>query len=214
MILVGELAARLQATTQKDLYKIITGPSPILVEEAESDGRARVTFTAAAGRRCVAWKIQGKLWSFLKDSANADGAFFVERDDGDFDAHIVECKRTVTQDSWSKAKRQMFWTLLRLRALAGVLGVPIARVVFYTAYCDDELLPDSSPEPAESKIPLGDDEPVTLEDAADVEARQRQFDWEGAAVNLRDFKGEFPHRKVQLRLDNGIGVGEHTVDDA
>lgn len=143
---------------------------------------------------------------------NADGAFFVVTDPGAAEAHVIECKRTVTQDAWSKAKRQMRSTLLRLRALAGVLGVELRSVVCYTAFCEDELSPESMPEPAELKVPLGDEEPQTPEAALDLDAVRRQFDWEEAFVHLPDISGSITHRKLPLDLVNDRGVGKFSVE--
>lgn len=211
MKLAGDLEKQLKSSVQDSLYRIVIGPSPVVVEETAKDGRARVVFEPAEGARCVEWHVQQRLFNFLKEDKNADGAFFVQCRERSFEAHIVECKRTINQDSWDKAKRQMRWTLLRLRALAGVLGVELASVVCYTAFCEDELHPDSSPDPAEGKIPIGDEEPLSPEDAEAQLALRRQFDWEGDEVNLRDFEGAFPHRKLPLELKEGVGVGSFSI---
>jgi hypothetical protein len=211
MRLSGDLEKQLNCTIQDSLYKIVIGPSPIVVEETAKDGRARVIFEPEGDVRCIEWLIQRSLFAFLKEDKNADGAFFVQRSESSFEAHIVECKRTINQDSWHKAKRQMRWTLIRLRALAGVLGIELANVVCYTAYCDDELQADSSPDPAESKISIGDEEPSTPEDIEDQQTRRRQFDWDGEEVHLRDFDSAFPHRKLPLQLNAGVGVGSCPV---
>lgn len=211
MRLSGDLEQKLGCTIQKNLFRLVAGPDPIVVEEMENDGRARVELVPPDGARCIEWRIQGNLFGFLKENKNADGAFFVERRDGAFEAHIVECKRTINQDSWDKAKRQMRWTLVRMRALAGVLGIKLTRVVCYTSYCEDELAPDSSPDPAESKVPIGDEEPSSPEDAEAQMALRRQFDWEGEEVHLRDFDGGFLHQKVPLQVNAGVGVGSCLV---
>lgn len=211
MRLGGDLEQRLRAAVQPALFRAVRAPLAVRVEETESDGRAELRFAVPDGTLCVEWKIQKKIFGFLNDTRNADGAFFVLVGDDAVEAHVVECKRTVTQDAWSKAKRQMRSTLLRLRALAGVLGVEITRVVCYTAYCDDELEPDSLPEPAESKISIGDDPPAP-EDAEDLETVRRQFDWESEFVYLPDFGEPVPHRKLTLQQIDGVGVGYFPID--
>jgi hypothetical protein len=211
MKLSGDLERQLKCSIQDSIYKLVTGPSPIIVEETAKDGRAHVTFQPEDGAHCIEWLMQQGLFKFIKDDKNADGAFFVQRSERSFEAHVVECKRTINQDSWDKAKRQMRWTLIRLRALAGVLGVELANVVCYTAYCDDELQADSSPDPAESKIPIGDEEASIPEDAEIQRTLRRQFDWDGEEVHLRDFDDAFPHRKLPLQLNAGVGIGSFPV---
>ena len=206
MKLAGDLEQRLRAAIHRTLFRAVRAPDGVRIEETESDGRADVQLTPPEGALCIEWKIQSKIFGFLKDTNNADGAFFLVAGDGTVEAHIVECKRTVTQDAWSHAKRQMRSTLLRLRALAGVLGVDIAKVVCYTAHCDDQLEPDSVPEPAEGKISLGDDPPAP-EDAEDLETVRRQFDWDGDVVHLPDFASPIPHRKLPLEQVDGVGTG-------
>jgi hypothetical protein len=211
MKLSGDLERQLKCSIQDSLYKIVIGPSPIIVEEAAKDGSARVSFEPQGGVRCIEWRISQGLFKFIKEDKNADGAFFVQRSESSFEAHIVECKRTINQESWNKAKLQMRWTLLRLRALAGVLGFELANVVCYTAYCDDELQAESSPDPAETKIPIGDDEPAIPEDVEIQRTLRRQFDWQSEQVHLRDFDDPFPHRKLPLQLNEGVGVGSFPV---
>jgi hypothetical protein len=210
MKLQGDLQRRLRTAIQKNLYRTVLGPDVLRVREMERDGRAEVLLSPPGDSLCVEWKIQSKIFGFLTDARIADGAFFVLAGDDTVEAHIIECKRTVTQDAWSNAKQQMRSTLLRLRALAGVLGVEITRAVCYTAFCEDELSPDSLPEPAELKIPVGDEDPATPMDAIDLEVVRRQFDWEHASVHLPDLATPMPHRKLLLNIDLSDGMGKGT----
>lgn len=103
--------------------------------------------------------------------------------------------------------------MVRLRALAGVLVLRLTRVVCYTAYCDDEIEPDSSPDPAEGKLMSGEDDGAPSEDRLlDLEARRRQFDWAGPRIHLRDVEAPIPHRKLQLDRVEGVGVGTFPLD--
>jgi hypothetical protein len=207
--LSGALEQRLTESIQPSFYRIVCGAEPLVVEEMAAEGRARVEIENDAGGAAIEWKIQGNTFGFLRDTKNADGAFFVRRGEDGVEAHIVECKRTVTQQSWSKAKLQMRWTLLRLSALAGVLGVTIHRVVCYTAYCDDEIDPESSSNPAAGKVMSGEDEDVASpEDAEDIAARRRLFDWHEEQVYLREMAPRVPHKKLRLTRDAAnVGVG-------
>lgn len=94
-------------------------------------------------------------FNFLLEWSNADGAILFLRQDGSLGAWIVECKRTVKEASWKKARMQMKWTLARLRAIAGVLRLPLSVVTFGTAFRVDQLSPQSSPNPALGKQQIG-----------------------------------------------------------
>jgi hypothetical protein len=206
MKLAGDLEQRLSRSIQRALYRVVHAPDLVIVEENAQDGRARLAIDA--GAPAVEWRIDRPVFGFLSETKNADGAVFVLRGGDEVEAHVVECKRTVTQESWGKAKLQMRWTLLRLFALAGVLGLTITRVTCYTAYCSDEIEPDSSPNPTAGKAMTGEEEEATTpDDIEDVEARRRLFDWDGERVHLRDFALPFLHKKLALTLRDGVGVG-------
>jgi hypothetical protein len=208
MRLGGDVAKRLACALYDAHYSVRAAPETIVVAERDSAGRAEVTLRLPEGKRCIEWRVQGNLFGFLKGNLNADGAIFVLGDGDDAEAHILECKLTVNPDSWSKAKLQMRATLLRLRALAGVLGLRLTRVVCYTAYCDDDVEPDSSPDAAEGKIMSNEDDAAPSEDRfLDLEARQRQFDWRRPSIHLRDFDVPIPHRKLPLEQVHGVGTG-------
>jgi hypothetical protein len=146
------------------------------------------------------------LFGFLKDKKNADGALLVWRDDGSrdgcFEAHVMECKKTVDQSKWNDILQQLRWTFMRLRAVSGALGVPLRRVTFYTAYREDKLSSTSSRNPV---LPRN---PITSRFAKPEEVidrpRQLQMDWQNDDIALGDFEGRFAHRKIEL---DGLGNG-------
>jgi len=126
--------------------------------------------------------------------------------DGLFEAHVMECKTTVDQKTWNKVLQQVRWTFLRLRAVAGALGVPIQQVTFYTAYREDKLSSTSS------RNPLVPRNPITSRFAPPDERierpRQLQLDWENDYITLGDFEGRFAHTKIELdgRGNGSIGL--------
>jgi hypothetical protein len=198
----GDFLRALRNTVQKDLVQIIRPPAPAFIWETESDGRAKVAFVLPENSYGVQWMFKGNLFGFLKSNENADGALLVHRDDGSFDAHVVECKVTVNLDSWAKAKRQLRWTVTRLQAVAGALGIQIQRVFCYTAYrSDDEMQPDSAPDPTQAKLSLGDELPSAEVNREIDDTAQRQFDWPDSTIRLRDFDGLFPHERIELTVE-------------
>jgi len=181
---------------QKNLCAVHTGTVP--VRETDKDGFADVSCTLPAGAVCLRWDIEKVAFNFLRDARTAaDGALLVVRGDGSVEAHVMECKRTVDHDEWAKAKRQMRWSLARLRALAGVLGVTIDRTCCYIAYREETF----STDPGLVKLMLGDvDDPETR-------LLREQFDWPDATIDLGGYPRRWPHRKV--RLD---GAGHGSID--
>ncbi len=181
---------------QKNLYEVRTDRA--IVEESEKGSEARVECVLPPDTIGIQWHIESKdLFPFFKQRLAADGSLMLQRSDGAWEAHILECKVTINQDAWSKAMLQMRWSLMRLRALAGVLGVRFQHVVLYTAFRKDEMLKD----PVLLKVPVGDWQPPNAEQAEAVDALKRQRDWpqgETGKIHLEGFDERFIHRKVKL----------------
>ncbi len=188
------------------LYLLVRHPDKAVVVEQEVAGEARIECSLPEGALCVQWSLPTGLFQFLKEEKNADGALLLWRDDGShdglFEAHVMECKTTVDQKTWNKVLQQVRWTFLRLRAVAGALGVPIQQVTFYTAYREDKLSSTSS------RNPLVPRNPITSRFAPPDERierpRQLQMDWENDDITLGDFDGRFAHTKIAL---DGRGNG-------
>lgn len=213
----GTLEERLRAHVQPTIalkngevrfYEIVEPPSKAIVEEREAAGEARVECDLPPGTRCVRWNLGTGKFQFLKEERNADGALLLFRDDGSkdgaFEAHILECKRTVDQKKWSDVLQQMRWTLARLLAVCGTLGIPVVRACLYTAFRRDSLSSNSSRNPALPRIPIGG---ARLDDEIELSwARLQQLAWEDDEVALAGFEGRFPHRKVKLDEASGAGA--------
>lgn len=165
------------------------------MRETAVPGEATVAFTLPEGSLCIQWNLPTGMFRALKEEANADGAFILRRADGGFEAHVVECKRTVNQRKWSEVRKQMRWTLARLRGIAGVLGIELRRGVLYTAFRKDDLSPDST------RNPIALRRPVVLraaEDAGIDWARRVEREWVEDELTLAGFDGHFEHHKIEL----------------
>jgi hypothetical protein len=174
---------------QENLFEVHTGT--VEVTETAKEGWAQVTCRLPPEAVCIRWKIEKLPFNFLKDAKRAaDGALLVQMPDGRFEAHVMECKRTIHLDSWNEAKIQLRWSLARVRALAGVLGVPIEGAFCYTAYREETF----STNPGLAKVTIGD---RFSEDRLSEEFRA-QFDWPDAEINLGHYPSRWPHRRVQL----------------
>jgi hypothetical protein len=130
-------------------------------------------------------------FGFLKDKKRADGALLLVRN-GEVEAHVVECKKTMDSSAWAGVRHQWRATIYRLMALAGAIGERVARAVVYSAYRHDRLSAMENPDPIDLKNPLGE-EPI-------VEAS-----WECDQVWLEGFAAAMPHVKVPLDPKTGVG---------
>lgn len=213
MIPSGDLPHRLktlikQTPSNKEgsvkLYEIIQPPERASVVEREKSGEAEIACTVPEDCVCIQWTLPTGLFNFLREDKNADGAFFIQQGKGDLiEAHIVECKKTVDQKKWTDIVQQMRWTLSKLLALAGALGLSMSRVVLYTAFRNDSLSFERSPNITDMKRTIGEqsDEDLQLN-----EEGRELLDWEDDKVRLRGFEGTFSHRKIQLDKETGRGT--------
>jgi hypothetical protein len=218
----GELEDRLRSSLKQTVpergqpeqpfYEVVRSPGQVLVVERNKAGEAEIEFTVPAGCTCILWRLPTGLFEFLREDKNADGPFLVQRSDGQFEAHIVECKKTVDQKKWSDITEQMRWTLCKLMALAGALGVQVEEAVLYTAYRFDKLSEHESPNPAAAKRLIGDPDAQSPEEVEYTEARRQQLAWERDQVPLRGFVAAFRHHKI--RLDEATGRATQTFQFA
>lgn len=185
----------------KDYYRIVEAPECVTVRELEQGSEALVRFPLPPDAVCAELKLHRDGFGFLLKRDNADGSFLLRYADGSVDAHIVECKRSVGDDEWRKAKKQMRWTFSRLLALVGSLGISIRSATFYTAFQNDCLQPDSAPDLIPEKLPVGEEPPEEL--LPDDVAPGYRLDWEDLSIKLDGYDGVFRHHKIVLNA-NGV----------
>jgi hypothetical protein len=197
----GTLEQRLERNLQ-NVYEILQPPQQAIVQETAVPGEARVVLTLPEGCLCIQWNLPTGLFRVLQKEANADGAFVLRCADGGFEAHVVECKKTVNLSKWAEARTQMRWTLSRLRGLSGVLGIELRRGVLYTAFRTDDLSPESAPNPTAQRRPTGPDEGG--DGAGLTWNRRAEREWVDDELSLAGFDGRFAHRKIELD-EHGAG---------
>ncbi len=145
---------RAQRSDRSPLYEHVPAPGSVRIVEREAAGEADVECPVPEGCAWVHWRLDG-LFSFLKEDKNADGALLLCHPDGRYEAHVIECKRTVDQAKWHEIARQFRWTLGKLLAIAGVLGIQLDRVTLGTAWMTDQVrLPGFAHPFPHVKIPL------------------------------------------------------------
>jgi hypothetical protein len=190
----GTFEERLDAWIGAERYEHVAAPGCVRIVERAPEGKAEVECPVPEGCTWIQWRLDG-LFKFLKEDNNADGLLLLCRQDGRYEAHVIECKRTVRPDRWHKIQRQFRWHLGKLLAIAGVLGIQFERVTLGTAYQRDQLSEDESPNPTRGRPTLegeGDDA-TTITDG-----RRYQLAWMNDQVRLPGFAHPFSHVKIRL----------------
>lgn len=161
----------------------------LYVEETDKPGEARVRCRLRG--YAIAVNLHQKPFSCLKLQKCADGFIFHRLSSGDWELHVIECKRTVTESEWMKIKQQFEGAILNALAVSGILGLsPLVRVRCYVAHRHDKL----SPNPILLKATLG--RPIQ---------QSPPVDWIADRIDLLSLKN-IEHIKIQL--DPATGLGE------
>lgn len=191
-------------------FELVEGPATLVVNELNDKGKAEVRCEVLADHTCVQFNLHGNdgLFGFLRESSNADGAFLLEGPDGVVTAWIVECKRTLGRKTWGEVLKQFRWTVARLFAVAGVIGVEVGEVALVTAFREDLLSPSDSPNPAFGKLSIGDDGAPGATEGRELQ--RLLLAWLDDNVHLGGFQGGFRHTKLQL---DDRGCGAYTLLD-
>ncbi|AMV12462.1 hypothetical protein GT3570_16270 [Geobacillus thermoleovorans] len=166
----------------------------LYVIEQEKSGEARLTLHCS--NEAVVFSIKpNRGFPYLRTKNTPDGIVFVKREEQRWELHIFECKKTVGEDSWEKAKRQFEGGILHAYMLRGLLDLPpFSKICVYTAYRDDHLS-KNSPDPALFRQPVG--KPVKKPPYAD---------WDDPSLVILGH--EVPHQRIPL---NDSGQGEYTL---
>lgn len=168
----------------------------VLVEETQDDGRAEVRFVAPPGWRLEKIAVDHRHgFEWLVERKSADGIVLARTPQGQWQAHIVECKKTIKEKSWAGVRAQLHGSRLRLDAIAGVLGIEIERVVLYTAFREDRI-GLGSPDPILDAVPIGGREPG--------EPARARAAWRASTVFIPG-EGPLSHRRLQLHTVEDVG---------
>jgi hypothetical protein len=173
----------------------------VTIEEAKDEGRAEVTFTAPAGWKLEKLDLDRCTFAWLGEPMVADGIVLARSPDGTWEAHVVECKRTVTDDKWSRVQKQLRGSCIRLLAAGGVVGLTVARITLYTAFRRDQLgrrSPDAVLLGPLAGLPFGPDAPAA-----------RRSAWQADELVVEGF-GPLEHHRIQL-TDSGDDVGRAAI---
>lgn len=179
--------------------------APIEIFEENVTGEARVTCTFSSGAVGLVFRLEKVGFPFLRQAKSVDWLVLVHLPDGGLSAHLIECKRTVNQGKWHDIKEQMAASVTRGLALAGALGSEIRRFHCYTAYRNDRVSPQRSPDPVLEKLPVGPAATTRGEEADVREARIGELDWYAAEIRLDGLDVHVAHRRVQLEQSSGFG---------
>ncbi|MGZ0087196.1 hypothetical protein ACWNXI_16955 [Caldibacillus thermoamylovorans] len=166
----------------------------LYVIEQDKPGEARVTIHCPS--EAVVFSIKpNKGFSYLRTKNTPDGIVFIKRAEQLWELHIFECKKTVGESSWKKAKKQFEGGVLHARMLRGLLGIPhFSKVYVYTAYRYDQLL-EKTPNPSLLRQPVGQ-----------AVKEQPYIDWQDRSIWILGEK--VSHRRIPL---DDSGEGEYRL---
>jgi hypothetical protein len=191
MRLPGTLAERLE---------VICPNRRRLLRETEiatlEDAGLRVDCALDGAAACILLRLKERDVQFLRELVCADFALLLDRGEDAFEAHVVELKKSVDPKTWGHLQEQLQWAVVRLLAIAGVLGVRIDAVTVYTAFRRDRLAKELSPNPAAMKIPVAPAHP-RAGDAGALRWAEARRSWERGRVRMEVFGAEVEHRRIQ-----------------
>ncbi len=164
----------------------------VTIMEPNADGEAEVSLSAANQLLLVKTTEKNAL-GYLKQKKVADGTVCEFLTDTAVTLHLIECKRTVTAKKWIHVKEQFQGALLNAFAVCGLLNVnDIREVRLYTAYRNDRLSAEHSPNPVLMKMPVGSRQLTVAQD------------WQDDSVVVLD--QQFRHQKIQLDSEGRAAV--------
>ena len=160
------------------------------------DAGLRVECALAGATWGIELRMRPQDIQLLRKDVCADFALLLARGDDAFEAHVIELKKSVGEREWIHIREQLQWAVVRLLAVAGILGARIEGVTVYTAFSNDKLARETSPNLVGMKIPVGP--PPTTEDDATVrrfaEARRS---WESGRFRMEVLGSDVEHRRIQ-----------------
>jgi hypothetical protein len=174
------------------------------------EGKIRLQFDTSRPVWCIE-KIDDRLQCFnkvLTQTKCADVAIWKCDDQNRWTLHIIEAKETVNvsggSQGWGHIKRQFLGALIRCQMLAGIFGIHFDRVIFCTAFVNDNISCRSKPTPEE----------YDTEDTSNYrvlpDTSSPWFEWQTGQFHLygMDWSDDyiamtFPHRQITLTQSTG-----------
>lgn len=161
------------------------------------DAGIRVAFALGGATSCIELRLNPDDVQFLRGGKCADFALLLARGEDEFEAHVVEHKRSVGEKEWPRIQEQLEWAIVRLHAIAGVLGIHIQNTLVYTAFCNDKLSRDRSANLVAMKIPVGS--------AAHRWAEARRS-WESGKIRSVLFDRDVEHIPIRASVEGAASV--------
>lgn len=124
---------------EPSFYEINEDGSVTIVETNQT-GEAELVVRSK--NQAISFRIkEGNGFSYLKVKNTPDGIVFEKNATNHWILHVFECKKTVSEKSWTKAKKQFKGGILHAQMLRGLLDIPeFSMIKLYTVYRHDKLL--------------------------------------------------------------------------
>ena len=188
---------RLQVWIKDDHYLSIEN-SQLVVEEKKDDGLALVRCTLPNGR-AFELTLEGKNIAHLKIPRCTDGILLLETPSGEWELHIIECKRTVNRSKWKRVKMQFEASIQRSIGLLAGIGVFPHKIKLYTAVREQKIIDEKNADPVLNKMTLEQWRQLSDEE----QEKLHYMDWFGNSIDIW-VQRDVPHEIIPLD-DNGTG---------
>ncbi len=160
----------------------------IILKEKEESGKTELEFSSRNRLFGISLSKSNRI-SVFKRQKVADWIIIEFLDNNSrINLHIVELKRTVDEWSWLKIKKQFEGALQHSYLLKGLFSYEINGINFYTAYVNDNLKPETTPNP------------VNLKDI---------LDWGRERIIV--LGRQFLHKEIKLELEDGVAKGIYKI---
>lgn len=170
------------------------------IRETSQEGEANIA-VQVQGDEALSLRLSGDGFPFFKTKKSADGHILVKNQDSSWSAYVIECKKTLNENSWSSALEQLRAAAVRLQMIADFLGITISQWFACVAYREERISPEHNKNPIHLK-PL-----VGRPDGA-AEMRKLSHQWQNNQVDTFPFAQQAPLRRVSLDQQ---GAGAMTV---
>lgn len=181
-------------------YKIVNAGDSVKLEEKKESGK--VTLQCTVSEDAIIFTTPEKnvlryLDEKIKGATScADIFIFKKNDEGLWNLHIIEFKKTIDTSTVAKSKHQITMGIYNARALAAFLGFEINDIILYSGFRKDSITDLSSAALSAIRANISNYSIVKM---------WKNGIWQ---LELDDSVKEFSHYKIQLDVD---GKGSCTI---
>ncbi|MGG1619343.1 hypothetical protein [Paenibacillus sp. NRS-1781] len=194
---------------KSEFYEVING-TELQVDETSDSGKAKVTviFDSVEDREFIRLLQETNTsWlAYTKNSRCADGVIIEisTLNQSQCKIYIMELKRTINPDKWTTDVRAQFrGATLRALSFLSSLGIRnVTEIEYFTGFVHSDM--EDQIRAIKAKKSINPTSPIAKKNFLGVKETET-LEWE--AENITIFGNDFTHHKINLILDDNVGVG-------